>query len=56
MELDEISAVIASASFFTICDVDQQRLLAFASERRQFGTGDIVYSQGDLAPTPVHQT
>lgn len=49
MELDEISAVIASASFFTICDVDQQRLLAFASERRQFGTGDIVYSHGDPA-------
>ena len=46
MELDDITSVFANVPFFEICDGEQQRLLAFASEMRKFRAGDIVFSQG----------
>lgn len=46
MELDEITAVFGQVPFFEICDAEQLRLLAFASEARKFRAGDIVFSQG----------
>ena len=49
MELDDSTSILAGTAFFEICDAEQQRLLAFASERRKYRAGDIVYAQGDPA-------
>ena len=50
MELDDFTSALAQADFFRICDEEQRRLLAFASERRSFASGEVVYKKGDPAP------
>ncbi|MEO5805343.1 cyclic nucleotide-binding domain-containing protein [Devosia sp.] len=47
MRLDDAAAVLSYAEFFTICDDEQKRLLAFSSERRRFDPDDIIYKAGD---------
>lgn len=49
MELDDFTAVLGQAEFFRICDDEQRRLLAFASERRKFVAGDVIYKRGEAA-------
>ncbi|MBU1174847.1 MAG: cyclic nucleotide-binding domain-containing protein [Alphaproteobacteria bacterium] len=49
MELDDFTSALAQADFFRICDDEQRRLLAFASERRSFASGDVIYKRGDRA-------
>lgn len=49
MEPDETISILASADFFEICDQDQLRLLAFASERQQFLPGDVLFNYGEEA-------
>jgi CRP-like cAMP-binding protein len=53
MRLDEAAAVLSQAEFFDICDAEQKRLLAFASERRRFAPDDVV-CQGDVVPEGAH--
>ncbi len=47
MELDDYTSALAEADFFRICDEEQRRLLAFASEHRSFSAGDVIYRRGD---------
>jgi CRP-like cAMP-binding protein len=49
MELDDNTAVLDRADFFSICDTEQKRLLAFASERKAFSAGDIIFAKGDAS-------
>jgi CRP-like cAMP-binding protein len=49
MELDEFSSALERADFFRICDDEQRRLLAFASERQSFEAGDIIYKRGEIS-------
>jgi CRP-like cAMP-binding protein len=53
MQLDDAATILSSADFFEVCDADQRRLLAFASERRLFSSGDIVYASGEI-PDGAH--
>lgn len=53
MRLDDAAAVLAQAEFFDICDSEQKRLLAFASERRRFAPDEVV-CRGDVAPKGAH--
>lgn len=49
MELDEIASVFESADFFSICNDEQKRFLAFASEPIVLSADDILFSSGDVA-------
>lgn len=53
MRFDNAAGVIAQAEFFEICDDEQQRLLAFASERRSFAADEVIYKAGDI-PAGAH--
>lgn len=53
MRLEEAAAVLSQAEFFDICDAEQKRLLAFASERRRFASDEIV-CKGDVVPDGAH--
>lgn len=53
MRFDNAGSVIAQAEFFAICDDEQQRLLAFASERRNFAADAVIYQAGDV-PAGAH--
>ena len=48
MRFDNAAGVIAQAEFFEICDDEQRRLLAFASERRSFAADEVIYKAGDV--------
>ena len=47
MQLDDAATILERADFFEICDADQRRLLAFASERKRFRPGTVIYGNGD---------
>lgn len=53
MELDDAATIIGRADFFEICDAEQRRLLAFASERKRFRPGEPLYKAGDV-PEGAH--
>jgi len=53
MRFDNAAGVLAQAEFFEICDDEQRRLLAFASERRSFAPDEVIYQAGD-APGGAH--
>jgi CRP-like cAMP-binding protein len=53
MQLDDTATILGRAEFFDICDADQRRLLAFASERKKFRPGTVIYASGDL-PEGAH--
>lgn len=53
MRLDDAAAVLSYADFFEICDDEEKRLLAFASERRLFAPDDVIYQAGDV-PLGAH--
>jgi CRP-like cAMP-binding protein len=49
MELDDAATILAEADFFSVCDAEQRRLLAFASERKRFKPGAHLYKSGDVS-------
>lgn len=53
MQLDDTATILGRAEFFEICDADQRRLLAFASERKKFRPGTVIYASGDV-PEGAH--
>ncbi|WP_417308993.1 cyclic nucleotide-binding domain-containing protein [Devosia sp.] len=53
MQLDDAATILGRADFFEICDAEQRRLLAFASERKKYRPGSVIYAAGD-APEGAH--
>jgi len=53
MQLDDAATILSRADFFGICDAEQRRLLAFASERKRFRPGTLLYAAGDT-PEGAH--
>ena len=43
MQLDDAATILGRADFFEVCDAEQRRLLAFASERKRFRPGATIY-------------
>lgn len=48
MQLDDTAHILGSADFFSICNLEQRRMLAFASERKQFEAGSVLFNAGDV--------
>ena len=53
MQLDDAATILSRADFFEVCDVEQRRLLAFASERKTFRPGSVIYRAGEV-PEGAH--
>jgi CRP-like cAMP-binding protein len=53
MQLDDATTILGRADFFEVCDTEQRRLLAFASERKKFRPGSVLYDAGDM-PEGAH--
>lgn len=53
MQLDDATTILGRADFFTICDTEQRRLLAFASERKKWRPNAVIYQAGDV-PEGAH--
>jgi CRP-like cAMP-binding protein len=53
MQLDDATTILGRADFFEVCDAEQRRLLAFASERKRFKSGSVIYQGGDV-PEGAH--
>lgn len=53
MQLDDAATILGRADFFEVCDAEQRRLLAFASERKKFRPGAVIYASGDV-PEGAH--
>lgn len=53
MQLDDAATIIAQADFFEVCDGEQRRLLAFASERKRYRPGTVIYQGGEV-PEGAH--
>ena len=47
MQLDDAATILGKAAFFQVCDAEQRRLLAFASERQKYRPGSFIYKSGD---------
>lgn len=48
MQLDDAATILGRADFFSICDAEQRRLLAFASERKKHKPGSVLYQAGEV--------
>lgn len=53
MQLDDATTILGRADFFEVCDAEQRRLLAFASERKRFKPNSLIYQGGDV-PEGAH--
>ena len=53
MQLDDATTILGRADFFEVCDAEQRRLLAFASERKKYRPGAVVYQAGEV-PEGAH--
>jgi CRP-like cAMP-binding protein len=53
MQLDDAATILGKADFFEVCDAEQRRLLAFASERHRHRPGTIIYKSGEV-PAGAH--
>ncbi|MBN9346107.1 MAG: cyclic nucleotide-binding domain-containing protein [Devosia sp.] len=53
MQLDDATTILGRADFFTVCDAEQRRLLAFASERKKWRANSVIYQAGDT-PEGAH--
>ena len=53
MQLDDATTILGRADFFEVCDAEQRRLLAFASERKRFKPNTIIYKAGEI-PEGAH--
>jgi CRP-like cAMP-binding protein len=49
MQLEDAATILSRADFFQICNAEQRRLLAFASERRRHPAGTAIYKSGEVA-------
>ncbi|MCB1516232.1 MAG: cyclic nucleotide-binding domain-containing protein [Hyphomicrobiaceae bacterium] len=50
MHLEDAARVLDAADFFSICNMEQKRMLAFASERRVLRPGEVLFRKGDVVP------
>ena len=53
MQLDDATTILGRADFFEVCDAEQRRLLAFASERKKYRAGSVLYEAGEV-PEGAH--
>jgi CRP-like cAMP-binding protein len=53
MQLDDAATILGRADFFSICDAEQRRLLAFASERKKYRPNSVLYQAGEI-PEGAH--
>jgi len=53
MQLDDATTILGRADFFEVCDAEQRRLLAFASERKRFKPNSVIYEAGEV-PEGAH--
>ena len=53
MQLDDATTILGRADFFEVCDAEQRRLLAFASERKKYRAGTVLYEAGEI-PEGAH--
>jgi CRP-like cAMP-binding protein len=53
MQLDDAATILSHADFFEVCNAEQRRLLAFASERKKYRPGSVIYQAGDV-PEGAH--
>jgi CRP-like cAMP-binding protein len=53
MQLDDAATILSHADFFEVCNAEQRRLLAFASERKKFRPGTVIYQAGEV-PEGAH--
>jgi CRP-like cAMP-binding protein len=53
MQLDDATTILGRADFFEVCDAEQRRLLAFASERKKWRAGSTIYEAGEV-PEGAH--
>jgi CRP-like cAMP-binding protein len=53
MQIDDAATILGRTDFFKICDAEQRRLLAFASERKKYRPGSVIYAGGE-APEGAH--
>ena len=53
MQLDDAATILAHADFFEVCTQDERRLLAFASERKKYRPGSVIYEAGEV-PDGAH--
>lgn len=53
MQLDDAATILSRADFFDICTQDERRLLAFASERKKYRPGSVIYQSGET-PEGAH--
>ena len=48
MQLDEAAHILGSADFFSICNLEQRRMLAFAGERKYLMPDETLFRVGDV--------
>ncbi len=48
MHLDDAAHIMGSADFFSICNMEQRRMLSFASERIVLKPGEVLFRAGDV--------
>jgi CRP-like cAMP-binding protein len=53
MQLDDAATILSHADFFEVCNAEQRRLLAFASERKKYRPGSVIYQAGEV-PEGAH--
>ncbi len=53
MQLDDATTILGRADFFSVCNAEQRRLLAFASERKKYRPNSILYQAGEV-PEGAH--
>lgn len=53
MQLDDATTILGRADFFTVCNAEQRRLLAFASERKKWRPNTVIYQAGEV-PEGAH--
>ncbi len=53
MQLDDATTILGRADFFSVCNAEQRRLLAFASERKKWRPNSVLYEAGQI-PEGAH--
>jgi CRP-like cAMP-binding protein len=53
MQRDDAATILSHADFFEVCNAEQRRLLAFASERKKYRPGSVIYQAGEV-PEGAH--
>ncbi len=48
MQLDDTAHILGNAEFFSICNLEQRRMLAFASERIRLAKGQTLFRAGEV--------